>query len=84
MLIHKITPSVDYNYWLKRLDTQLNKTTNQNSLEVPKVVMPKNKKTLLLTVHCHLFLCLLLDRIVLFLLYLEDKYLDKLLKMINN
>ncbi len=25
------TPSVDYNQWLKRVDTQLNKLTNQNS-----------------------------------------------------
>ena len=24
MMIHKFTPSVDYNYWLKRWDTQLN------------------------------------------------------------
>ena len=34
MMIHKITPSVDYNLWLKRLVTQL----NQNSIKVPKVV----------------------------------------------
>ena len=25
-------PPVDYNYWLKRLDTELNEPTNQNSL----------------------------------------------------
>ena len=36
MMIHKIIPSVDYNLWLKRLDTQLNKPTYQNSLKVPK------------------------------------------------
>ena len=47
MLIHKITPSVDYNSWLKRLDPQLTKPTNQNSIKVPKVVEPSNKKTLL-------------------------------------
>ena len=29
MMINKITPSVDNNKWLKRLDTQLNKKTNQ-------------------------------------------------------
>ena len=40
-------PSVHYNYWLKRLDTQLNKPTNENSLKVPKVDNPTNKKTLL-------------------------------------
>ena len=31
------TLSVDYNQWLKRLDTQLNKPTNQNSLKSPKL-----------------------------------------------
>ena len=30
MIKHKITPFVDYNYWLKRLDTQLYEQTNQN------------------------------------------------------
>ena len=30
MMIHKITPSVDYNKWLQHLDTQLNKPTNPN------------------------------------------------------
>ena len=30
MMIHKITPSVDYNKWLKRLDIQLNEPTNKN------------------------------------------------------
>ncbi len=44
----QITPPVDYNKWLKRLDIQLNETTNQNLLKVPKVAMPTNKKTLLL------------------------------------
>ena len=43
----QITPSVDYNLWLKRLDTQLDETTKQNSIKVPKVVKPMNKKTLL-------------------------------------
>ena len=43
----QITPSIDYNFWLIRLDTQLNETTNQNSIKVPKVVKPLNKKTLL-------------------------------------
>ena len=39
----KITPSVGYNLWLKRWDTQLNELTNQSSINVPKT----NKKTLL-------------------------------------
>ena len=39
--------SVDLNYWLNRLDTQLNKPTHQNSIKVSKVVKPTNKKTLL-------------------------------------
>ena len=45
MMIHKITLSVDFNLWLKRLDTKLSKPTNQNSIKVPKVVKPTNKKT---------------------------------------
>ena len=36
MMIHKIIPSVDYNSWLKRLDTQLNELTYQNLIKVPK------------------------------------------------
>ena len=36
----KFIPSIDYNLWLKRLDTQ-------NSIKVSKVVKPTNKKTLL-------------------------------------
>ena len=47
MTIHKITPSVDYNQWLKRFDTQLYELKNQNAIKVPKVVKPMNKKTLL-------------------------------------
>ena len=35
----KIISCLDYNYWLKRLDTQLNESTNQNLLKVPKVVI---------------------------------------------
>ena len=46
MLIHKIIHSVDYNWWLKRLDTQLNKTTIQNDIKVPRIAKSKNKKTL--------------------------------------
>ena len=38
MMICKITPSVNYNYWLKRLDTQLNEAPYENSIKVPKVV----------------------------------------------
>ena len=43
MMIFKITPSVDYTWWLKRLYTQLNEPINQNSVKVPKVVEPMNK-----------------------------------------
>ncbi len=32
--------------WLKRLDTQLNEPTNQNSIKVPNVVAQMNKNTL--------------------------------------
>ena len=37
-MINKITPFVDCNYCLKRLDTQLNEPTNQNLIKFPKVV----------------------------------------------
>ena len=46
--INQISPPVDYNKWLKRLDTQLNEPTYQNFIKVPNVVKPTNKKTLLL------------------------------------
>ena len=40
------TPNEDVeNYWLKRLNIQLNEPTNQ--IKVPKVIMPTDKKTLL-------------------------------------
>ena len=39
--------SLDYNKWLKHLDTQLNEPTNQNAIKVTKVVEPTNKKTVL-------------------------------------
>ena len=44
-MIHKNNPSVDYNYWLKSLDTELNELTKQNSIKVPQVDKPTNKKT---------------------------------------
>ena len=44
MMIHETIPSVDYNQRLKSLDNQLNDPTNQNSIKVPNVVKPKNKK----------------------------------------
>ena len=47
MMLHKITLSVVYNKWLKRLNTRLNESINQNSLKVTKVVKPMKKKTLL-------------------------------------
>ena len=44
-MINKNTPTVDYNQWFKRLKTQLNEPTNQNS--IPKVDKPTNNKTLI-------------------------------------
>ena len=46
-MIHKILLSEDYNWWLKRLDTQLKEPTNENSIKVSKVVKTTNKKKLL-------------------------------------
>ena len=43
-MIHKIPFFLDYNYWLKRLETQFNETTNQKSFDVLKVIMQKYKK----------------------------------------
>ena len=40
----QITPYVDYNLRLKRLDTQLHEPTNQNLIKDYKVVTPTNKK----------------------------------------
>ena len=49
LMTHKITPfnSLDYNQRLKRLNTQLNKPTNQILVKVPKVDKPTNKNALL-------------------------------------
>ena len=46
MIKHKITPSVDYDLWLKRLHTQLNEPTHKNSIKVLKDVKQTNEKTL--------------------------------------
>ena len=45
-MIHRITPSADYNQWLKRLDSQLNKPPNQNIMKGPKVMKLTNEKTI--------------------------------------
>ena len=41
MIIHKIIPSLDYNKKLKRLDTQLNEATNQNSISKSPMLLAK-------------------------------------------
>ena len=46
MMIHKITPSVDYNYWLKRLYTLLSLPTNSNSIKVRQHIRKCSYKTL--------------------------------------
>ena len=46
-MIHKVTPSLDYNYCLKRLDTQLIGPTNRNTVKASKVVKPTKNKALL-------------------------------------
>ena len=43
MNIHKITQSVDFNWWLKLLHIQLAEPTNQNS-KVPNLGKPTNTK----------------------------------------
>ena len=44
MMIHKITPSLDYNWWLKRLDTQLYKPNNQMHKMSPKLLNQQIRK----------------------------------------
>ena len=41
MMINKIIPSVDYNKWLKCLDTQANEP-NKNFIKAPEFVEPTN------------------------------------------
>ena len=43
---HKITPSVDYNYWLKCLEAQVNEPTKENSIRSPKVLGQQINKML--------------------------------------
>ena len=45
MMIHKITPFVDYNYWFVRQNTHPNDLTNQNATKVPNYFKSINKKT---------------------------------------
>ena len=40
----KITPYVDYNQWLKRLDTQLTEPTNKNSQKEIKFFQNQGSK----------------------------------------
>ena len=47
MCILRMMSIVDYNEWLKRWNTELNKPTNKNFMKVPKVVKPTNKKVFL-------------------------------------
>ena len=46
----QITPSVYYNQWLKRLDTQLNEPANQNLIKVPKDDYQRYYKTFVTSV----------------------------------
>ncbi len=47
MMIKKCTPSVNQDYWLKRVNTQLNANNQSKYTEVSKVVKSTNKNTLL-------------------------------------
>ena len=39
-----ITPSVDYNQWLERLNTQVDEPIIQNSIKVPEVIIHRIRK----------------------------------------
>ena len=43
-IIHKNTSSVDYNWWLKLLDTLLNEPTNQNSIKSTRLLGQRIRK----------------------------------------
>ena len=38
MVVNKIISSLDYNQWLKRLNPQLNESTNQKLIKSPKLL----------------------------------------------
>ena len=42
----QITLSLDYNQWLKHLDTQLNEQTNENSIKSPRLLSRKKTFTM--------------------------------------
>ena len=44
-MAHKLNDDDTQNQWLKRFDSELYEPTYQNSINVPKVLMPTNKKT---------------------------------------
>ena len=54
----KIHETISF-YWLKSLDTQLNESTNQNSLKSPKLLSQRTRlktlRTSLETAHCPLY-----------------------------
>ena len=43
-MMYKITPSVNYNYWLAHFDNHVSEPTHQNSIKVPKVVKTIEKE----------------------------------------
>ena len=47
MMILKISHSVDYNYWLKPLDTKLNNQPIKIQLEFPKLMSLQIRKKVL-------------------------------------
>ena len=50
-MIHKINNSVDYNKWLKRLETKLIEPTNENLIKVPNVFKLRNKKNVIISLY---------------------------------
>ena len=59
MTILKIIPSVDYNKWLKRLDTQLYKPSNQNELKSLKLLGQRKRKRYYKTLVILILCCLI-------------------------
>ena len=47
MMMHKITPSEDYNYGLERKNTELIELTNQNLIKYPKWLSQQIRKAII-------------------------------------
>ena len=66
MMIHKITPAVDYNYWF-----MINEVTNQNSIRSPKLLRQPIRKRYYKTLGTSVINSLMSPRSLKFLMWLN-------------